>query len=70
MKRNDITKLATQDVSELEAELTKLSGEMTKARLAKKSGKLNNLRSISVLSDDIARIKTVLRQKELAVQAA
>lgn len=65
MKRNDIKKLATLEVSELQAQLATVSAEMTKARLAKKSGKLNNLRSISVLSDDIARIKTVLRQKEL-----
>lgn len=70
MKRNDITALASKSISELQAQLTQLMAEVTKARLAKKTGRLANLRSISHLNDDIARIKTIMRQKQLTGQEA
>lgn len=70
MKRNDITALASKSTSELQAQLTQLMAEVTKARLAKKTGRLANLRSISHLNDDIARIKTIMRQKQLTGQEA
>ena len=70
MKRNDIKSLATKSQSELEAQMGQVVAEMTKARLAKKTGRLANLRSISHLQDDVARIKTILRQKQLTGQEA
>lgn len=70
MKRKDITALAAKSPSELQVQLAQLVVEMTKARLAKKTGRLANLRSISHLSDDIARIKTILTTKELVEEKA
>ena len=68
MKRNDIKNLSTKSTEELQTQLVQLVADVTKARLAKKTGRLANLRSIAHLQDDIARVKTVLRQKQLTGQ--
>lgn len=67
MKRNDIKALADKTEVQLLEQLQSLMVELSKAKLAKKAGKLANLRSINTLKDDVARIKTVLRQKTLVV---
>lgn len=66
MKRNDIKALADKSVAELNKQLQELQLQVAKARLEKSVGKLENLRLVSSLSDDVARIKTVLREKQLA----
>jgi large subunit ribosomal protein L29 len=66
MKRNDIKALATKSLSELNKQLSEVVTELSKARLEKKAGKLSNPRTVSILGDDVARIKTVIREKELA----
>lgn len=66
MKRNDSKALATKSLDELNKQLMSLVAELAKARLEKKAGRLSNPRQVSVLSDDIARIKTVIREQELA----
>jgi ribosomal protein L29 len=66
MKRNDIKALADKTVAELNAKLIEQTSLLAKARLEKKAGKLSNPRSVSVLADDIARIKTMLRVKEMS----
>ncbi len=68
MKRNDIKALATKNVSQLQDQLQKLMVELSQAKLAKKAGKLQNVRSIGFLKDDIARVKTVLRQQVLVTE--
>lgn len=65
MKRNEIKELATKSEAELQQQLQALETEVAKARLAKMAGKLSNLRQISVLRDDVARVKTVLHQRQL-----
>jgi len=65
MKRNDIKALSQKTVSELDKELLKLSHDLANMRLQKKVGKLSSVSKLRNLSDDIARIKTVLTEKEI-----
>ncbi len=64
MKRNEIKALSQKTVAELNQELLKLSHDLANMRLQKKVGKLSSVSKLRNLSDDIARIKTVLTQKE------
>lgn len=68
MKRKDITALHDQTSQELEQRLQELRQSLAKAKLELPSGKLEDVRLPSKLRDDIARVKTVLRQKQLMVQ--
>lgn len=65
MKRNDITTLHSKSVAELQKQITELQQQRAKTRLELAAGKLANVRLLSQLADDLARVKTVLRQKEL-----
>ncbi len=65
MKQNDIRALAEKSIEELQQQLGGLEAEVTKARLEKMAGKLSNFRLIAMLRDDVARIKTVLRERQL-----
>jgi ribosomal protein L29 len=60
MKRNDIKQLASKKDAELHKQLAAIHLELGKAKLAQSAGKLANVRLISNLRDDVARIKTVL----------
>lgn len=62
MKRNDIKKLHQQPVVELSKQLLALQQEVALKRQEKRVGKLSNVRSISRLTDDIARIETIIRE--------
>ena len=65
MKRNDIKALSGKTVAELDKELAKLGHDLANMRLQKKVGKLSSVAKLKNLSDDIARIKTVLTEKKL-----
>lgn len=64
MKRNEIKALSQKTVAELDKELLKCSHDLANMRLQKKVGKLSSVSKLRNLSDDIARIKTVLTEKE------
>ena len=64
MKRNDITKLHSKTVAELDQELVKLNHDLANMRLQKKVGKLSSVSKLKNLSDDIARIKTIATEKK------
>jgi large subunit ribosomal protein L29 len=66
MKRNDITALHEKSRAELLKQLNEVQTKVAAARLQKTVGKLANPASIQVLRNDIARIKTVLRQQEIS----
>lgn len=68
MKRNDITALHQQSVADLSKKLGELVTEVSKARIEKKAGKLAKPSLISRLQDDIARVKTILREKEVVTK--
>jgi ribosomal protein L29 len=63
MKRKDITSLHSKTQPELEKMLLDLRVSLTKKRQEKRVGKLADTRSVSRTSDDIARILSVLAQK-------
>lgn len=66
MKSNDIKALPNKTVVELETQLQNLSESLTNAYLEKAARRLKNPASIKNIRADIARVKTVLRQKELS----
>jgi large subunit ribosomal protein L29 len=65
MKRNDIRALHQKTVAELDKELVELNHSLANMRLQKKVGKLSSVSKLKNLSDDIARIKTILTEKKL-----
>jgi len=64
MKRNDIKALHQKTVAELEKMLNDLSLELAAKRLMKKAGRLENVSEVKTLSDDIARVKTIIGEKK------
>ena len=65
MKRNDIKALHQKTVAELDKELAMMNRDLANMRLQKKVGKLSSTAKLKNLSDDIARIKTILTEKKL-----
>ena len=65
MKKRDIQELAAKEGKELKALLKEKHETLFGAKLDHATGKLKNTRSLATLRDDIARIKTVLKQKEV-----
>ena len=65
MRSNDIKALHTKTIEELSAQLEVLTMSLAKSRLQKGAGKLKNTH-IAMLADDVARVKTVLRMKQIA----
>lgn len=63
MKRNDIKELHQKTVAELHKQLGELVQDLSIMRLQKKVGKLASSTKLKTLSDDIARIKTVISNK-------
>lgn len=69
MKRQDITALHDMSVAELIDKLTTLQTTLSKARLKKAAGKAENPAEIRELADDVARIKTIINEKKLAIDS-
>jgi ribosomal protein L29 len=65
MKRNEIKALKEKTEAQLVKQLSELRIELAKARLEKKAMKLTNISLPRTLADDIARVKTELRRREL-----
>ena len=61
-----INKIKEMSSPELENELSELKTELFKLRFSLASNGLDNPMRIKEVKKDIARIKTVLRQRELA----
>lgn len=65
MKRNDISSLHSFSIKELKEKLKTLIAEHEKARSERVAGKLKNISSVYSLRKDTARVKTIIRKKEL-----
>ncbi len=65
MKTNDIKALHDKDLAELKKELSVLMKDLAGMRLLAKAGKLDSPAKLKNLRKDVARIKTVSREKEL-----
>lgn len=70
MKRNDIRALHDKEQAELNQQLSELETSLVTARMERSAGKLDNPAKVKNLQEDIARVKTVIREKELAAKAA
>lgn len=62
MKSSDIRELSTK---ELEVKLAEIKQELLNLRFSHATGSLKNPKQITLLKKDIARILTVLKQREL-----
>ncbi len=69
MKRNDIKALHDKSLAELQAQLRDLQKQLNQAKLEAAVDKLEDVNVPAKLRDDIARIKTVLRNKQLLAEA-
>lgn len=67
MKRTDIAALHDMSVEELRSKLTEIEAELGKSKVEHAVGKLKNPASLTVLRKEIARIKTIVREKELGL---
>lgn len=65
MKRQDIDKLHQQNITELKAEVVKLEKQHTDLSMKKQLAQLKNVRQPKTIRHDIARIKSIIRIKEL-----
>jgi len=65
MKRNDIKQLSAKSVSELQQEVVKLQELLVELRMSKAINKEKNVRLYKLKRQDLARIKTILREKKL-----
>lgn len=63
-----INKIKEMSSPELEKEIGELKQELFKLRFKSATAKLDNPMRIKEVKKDIARIKTVLRQRELEVK--
>jgi large subunit ribosomal protein L29 len=65
VKAKDIRKLS---VNELEAKLGELKEELFNLRFQLATGQLDNPMRISAVRKDIARVKTIIRERELNIR--
>ena len=63
MKANEVRKMS---VSELEAKLSELKKDLFNLRLQHATNQLENPVKIAQVKRDIARVKTIIREQELA----
>lgn len=65
MKRQDLVNYHQQTSQNLEAEIDKRERLLVEARQKKALGQLKNLHEVKALRQDIARLKTIIRNKQL-----
>ena len=65
MKANEVRKLSSAD---LEKKLTELKKDLFKLRLQHATNQLENPVRINEVKRDIARVKTIIREQQLAGQ--
>ena len=67
MKRNQIKEVSQKLLPELRKLLVERQKNLLQLKMEAKSGKIKDIRAISKARDDLARIATMIRQKELEV---
>jgi large subunit ribosomal protein L29 len=68
MKATNVKELAGLGSAELEGKLDDAYKELFNLRFQRAQGQLTDTNSVKVVRHNIARIKTVMRQRELAAQ--
>ena len=65
MKVNEIKELQNLSVAELNTKLSELKEELFNLRFRHATGQLENPNVLSSVKKDIARVKTVIREREI-----
>ena len=68
MKNNDFTQMKSSDIKELKDKAKVLRSEIDKLTMDKNMKKLKDLKQVSKKKKDLARVLTVLRQKEMLAE--
>jgi len=70
MKKKELNQLRTKTSQQLEALAKKTAQEVFKLKMEQKTNRLKNVHLVGQKRHDLAKIKTILREKELANEAA
>lgn len=65
MKHQELKTWREKDNAAIQAEIDSLSTKLTSAYLTKSANKLKNTSMIKTFKTDIARLKTILREREM-----
>jgi large subunit ribosomal protein L29 len=65
MAKTKVSELRDMSVSELAERLTETKEELFNLRFQNATGQLDNYKRLAVLRKEVARIKTIQRQKEI-----
>ncbi|MDO4356142.1 MAG: 50S ribosomal protein L29 [Clostridia bacterium] len=69
MKKNDLKEMMARSTAELSTELENKKSELFNLRFQLATGQLQNTAAIRECKRDIARVQTIIRQRELAGKA-
>lgn len=67
MKRKEIKELHQKNKEELKIMLEKTAREIVNLRMEKQSGKLKNISFLNQKKRELARIKTIIKEKEISL---
>jgi len=65
MKKRELQELRTKAKKELEQLIRHAHGELVKLKMEKEAGKLKDVHLVVKKGNDLARLKTILKEKEL-----
>lgn len=68
MKRNELIQIKALDIKELQIKAKSLKDEIASLVIDKNTNKLKDKKAIFKKRKDLAKLKTILRQKELLVK--
>ena len=69
MKSKEIAELKQKTIAELDTEMNKKKSELFNLRFQLATGQLQNTAAISACKRDMARVKTIIRQRQNETQA-
>ena len=69
MKKNELKEMMARSTAELSTELENKKSELFNLRFQLATGQLQNTAAIRECKKDIARVQTIIRQRELANKA-
>ena len=69
MKAKEFEELRQKSIAELDTDLNKRKSELFNLRFQLATGQLHNTAAITACKRDIARVKTILRQRQNEPQA-
>jgi len=66
MKKKQFNELKTKDLKALKEQVEKVNREIFKLKMDKRTAKLKNISLLGQKKIDLAKIKTIIREKELS----